>query len=104
MVLTHALFAVTGDCSSAISEVLQHIEAGGLLPPLVVLQTLAKNKQLKVGNIRPTAVLRIVCHCSMTPGSQACVKHSKLGFSAAAAHVNPAGKVALHNLLYLMLF
>jgi hypothetical protein len=37
-----------GDCSSAISEVLQHIEAGGLLPPLVVLQTLAKNKQLKV--------------------------------------------------------
>jgi hypothetical protein len=29
--------------------VLRHIEAGGLLPPLVVLQTLAKNKQLKVG-------------------------------------------------------
>jgi hypothetical protein len=29
--------------------VLQHIEAGGLLPPLVVLQTLAKNKELKVG-------------------------------------------------------
>lgn len=40
--------ASAGDCSSAISEVLQHIEAGALLPPLVVLQTLAKNKQLKV--------------------------------------------------------
>jgi hypothetical protein len=37
-----------GDCSAAISQVLQHIEAGELLPPLVVLQTLAKNKNLKV--------------------------------------------------------
>lgn len=37
-----------GDCSAAISEVLRHIEAGALLPPLVVLQTLAKDKQLKV--------------------------------------------------------
>lgn len=37
-----------GDCSAAISEVLRHIEAGRLLPPLVVLQTLAKNKTLKV--------------------------------------------------------
>lgn len=36
------------DCSVAISEVLRHIEAGALLPPLVLLQTLAKNKQLKV--------------------------------------------------------
>lgn len=36
------------DCAAAISEVLTHIEAGALLPPLVVLQTLAKNKQLKV--------------------------------------------------------
>jgi hypothetical protein len=40
--------AQPGDCSSAISQVLQHIEQGGLLPPLVVLQTLAKNKSLKV--------------------------------------------------------
>jgi hypothetical protein len=38
-----------GDCSSSISQVLQHIEQGELLPPLVVLQTLAKNKSLKVG-------------------------------------------------------
>lgn len=43
------------DCSTAISEVLRHIEAGALLPPLIVLQTLAKNKQLKV---------RIVISCS----------------------------------------
>jgi hypothetical protein len=42
------LVAQPGDCSVAISEVLRHIEAGALLPPLVVLQTLAKNKQLKV--------------------------------------------------------
>jgi hypothetical protein len=42
------VIVAAGDCSSAISEVLSHIEAGGLLPPLVVLQTLAKNKQLKV--------------------------------------------------------
>jgi hypothetical protein len=40
--------AQPGDCSSAISQVLQHIEQGELLPPLVVLQTLAKNKSLKV--------------------------------------------------------
>lgn len=44
------IHVAAGDCSSAISEVLQHIEAGALLPPLVVLQTLAKNKQLKVWN------------------------------------------------------
>eukprot|EP00775_Hariotina_reticulata_P008195 gene8195-8386_t len=41
-----------GECSAAISEVLRHIEAGALLPPLVVLQTLAKNKQLKVSIIK----------------------------------------------------
>ena len=29
-------------------EVVEHIEAGKILPPLVVLQTLAKNKDLKV--------------------------------------------------------
>lgn len=41
-----------GDCSSAISQVLQHIEQGELLPPLVVLQTLAKNKNLKVSIVK----------------------------------------------------
>eukprot|EP00882_Tetradesmus_deserticola_P009855 GHRQ01010413.1.p1 GENE.GHRQ01010413.1~~GHRQ01010413.1.p1 ORF type:complete len:423 (+),score=244.16 GHRQ01010413.1:587-1855(+) len=40
--------AQPGDCSDAISQVLQHVEPGELLPPLVVLQTLAKNKTLKV--------------------------------------------------------
>ena len=33
--------------TAAIVEVLGHIEAGAILPPLVVLQTLAQNKQLK---------------------------------------------------------
>lgn len=51
----------SGDCSPAISEVLQHIEAGALLPPLVVLQTLAKNKQLKVW-------VRLVCVCGSGVG------------------------------------
>jgi hypothetical protein len=35
-----------------IAEVISHIEEGNLLPPLVVLQTLAKNPQLKVGVAR----------------------------------------------------
>eukprot|EP00879_Flechtneria_rotunda_P007092 GHRR01007444.1.p1 GENE.GHRR01007444.1~~GHRR01007444.1.p1 ORF type:complete len:921 (+),score=350.13 GHRR01007444.1:614-3376(+) len=37
-----------GDCSEPVSQVLQHIEAKRVLPPLVVLQTLATNNQLKV--------------------------------------------------------
>ena len=37
-----------GDVSSSIEALLQHIEAGELLPPLVVLGILAKNKNLKV--------------------------------------------------------
>ena len=35
-----------------IKEVLGHIEAGGLLPPLVVLQTLAKNPRLKLSLVK----------------------------------------------------
>lgn len=35
-----------------IQEVVGHIEAGDLLPPLVVLHTLAKNPRLKVGLIK----------------------------------------------------
>jgi hypothetical protein len=31
---------------------LEHIEAGNLLPPLVVLQTLAKNPELKMGIVK----------------------------------------------------
>jgi hypothetical protein len=44
-----------GDCSGPIAELLRHVEAGNLLPPLVVLQTLAKNPNLKV--CRPQASL-----------------------------------------------
>jgi hypothetical protein len=47
-----------GDCSAAISQVLAHIEQRELLPPLVVLQTLAKNKTLKVRSSRD---MRRVC-------------------------------------------
>ena len=36
-------------------EVLAHIEAGALLPPLVVLQTLAKNPQLKLSVVKDYA-------------------------------------------------
>lgn len=36
------------DCTAQIVEVMGHIEEGAVLPPLVVLQTLAKNKNLKV--------------------------------------------------------
>ena len=35
-----------------VAEVLGHIEAGGLLPPLVVLQALARNPALKLDVVR----------------------------------------------------
>ena len=35
-----------------VAEVLGHIEAGGLLPPLVVLQALARNPALKLAVVR----------------------------------------------------
>ncbi len=35
-----------------IQEVLSHIEAGGLLPPLVILQILAKNPRLKLSLVK----------------------------------------------------
>lgn len=38
-----------------VREVLAHIEAGALLPPLVVLQTLAKNPQLKLSVVKDYA-------------------------------------------------
>ena len=38
-----------------VREVLAHIEAGALLPPLVVLQTLAKNPQLKLAVVKDYA-------------------------------------------------
>eukprot|EP00873_Tetraselmis_striata_P041163 jgi/Tetstr1/461427/TSEL_006537.t2 len=40
------------ECTSQLKEVLEHIEAGSLLPPLVVLQTLAKNPELKMGMVK----------------------------------------------------
>ncbi|CAL5228225.1 g11315 [Coccomyxa viridis] len=43
------------DCSAQVREVLAHIEAGALLPPLVVLQTLAKNPQLKLSVVKDYA-------------------------------------------------
>lgn len=52
-----------GDCSSAISQVLQHIEQGELLPPLVVLQTLAKNKNLKVGFVHKSSASQDLAYC-----------------------------------------
>lgn len=50
-----------GDCSAAIAEVLSHVEAGGLLPPLVVLQTLAKNPSLKVCRVHAVTCYAVPC-------------------------------------------
>mmetsp|Transcript_24 Transcript_24/g.67 ORF Transcript_24/g.67 Transcript_24/m.67 type:complete len:963 (-) Transcript_24:145-3033(-) len=40
------------ECTAQLKEVLEYIEAGNLLPPLVVLQTLAKNPALKMGIVK----------------------------------------------------
>ncbi|BDA46644.1 Vacuolar protein sorting-associated protein 11 homolog [Coccomyxa sp. Obi] len=40
------------DCSAQVKEVLAHIEAGALLPPLVVLQALAANPALKLSVVK----------------------------------------------------
>lgn len=40
------------DCTNEIMEVVDHIEEGNILPPLVVLQTLARNPKLKVGVVK----------------------------------------------------
>jgi len=51
-VLQHFVEQPGSSCEPQIVEVVGHIEAGSILPPLVVLQLLAKNRSIKMSSVR----------------------------------------------------
>ncbi|CAK0785749.1 hypothetical protein CVIRNUC_008960 [Coccomyxa viridis] len=58
------------DCSAQVREVLAHIEAGALLPPLVVLQALARNPQLKLAVVKDYAARTLAAEGAAVEGDR----------------------------------
>ena len=46
------LLTTLGPSRPQVLEVVDHIEAGGVLPPVVVLQTLSRNSTITMGHVR----------------------------------------------------
>ena len=53
-----------------VREVLAHIEAGALLPPLVVLQALARNPQLKLAVVKDYAARTLAAEGAAVEGDR----------------------------------
>ncbi len=70
--LTHTL-TLKHVCSPQVAEVLGHIEAGGLLPPLVVLQVLARNPALKLAVVRDYMARALSAEAAATDEDRAAV-------------------------------
>ena len=56
-----------------VKEVLGHIEEGGLLPPLVVLQTLAANPRLKLSVVKSYMARQLAAESSSIEADRAAI-------------------------------